>query len=197
MEVMMNSFLERDLGFAEERGFTIEETTHEKFGDGYLVTVEPAKARNFGEDHFQGAIPLFSLDAFLYFLPKNKPESGTTSVAFEPYGTFVVFWPSSRAFNKNGVELHSGRGATDSFIFLSGFSPRTSEYWLKVNYNLPCLGYRRVGSIWICVEGKDLAEKGISPRQALLQALHQEISLAADPRLSPSDTLGLPASPQD
>jgi len=192
----MNSFLERDLRFAEERGFTIKETTDKKFGDGYLVIVEPEKARNFIEDHFQGAIPMFSLDAFLYFLPKNEPQSGTTSVAFEPYGTFVVFWPSSRAFNKNGLELHSGRGATDSFIFLSGFSPRTSEYWLKVNYNLPSLDYRRVGSIWICVEGKDLAEKGVSPRQALLHALHQEISLAADPSLSSSSALDLSHEPE-
>jgi hypothetical protein len=170
---MMNSFLERDLRLAEERGFAIKEATHEKFGDGYLITVDATKAQEFGGDHFQNAIPMFSLDAFLFFLPKNEPRRKNIPMAFEPYGMLLVSWPSFRAFHKDGTEIRIGRGPKDSFIFLSGFSPMASEYWLKANFKVPGLTYHHVASVWICIEGKDLIEKGISPGQALHDALQQ------------------------
>jgi len=155
--------LENDLNFAKKR-FEVEPFSHEVFGEGYLVFVRKEEAKAFRSASFALAIPIFSPDSYVFFLPKE-------AYTIEPKEIWVgkdkvIFhYPRVRAFDREGREIEE-RAKEEAFI-LSGLSPFRSELFVLVPYELPYLLRTVRGRLWHKVSFTYIVTRDLSPSEGL------------------------------
>jgi hypothetical protein len=158
--------LENDTNFAKKR-FEVEPFTHETFGEGFLVFVRKEEVKAFRMAAFAVAIPLFSLDSYVFFLPK-EPYTTTPKEIRIGKEKVVLHYPRVRAFDREGREIE-GRARKEAII-LSGLSPFRSELFLLVPYELPYLLRIVRGNLWHRVSFPYLIQKDLSPAEGLEMA---------------------------
>ena len=155
---------ENDLNWARKR-FEVEPFTHPEFGEGYLVFVDDA--RKFKAFCFARAIPMFSLDSFVFFIPRNPPPI-TPQEILVGKEKIIVHYPRIRAFDREGREIR-GRAKEEMFL-LSGLSPYRSEIYIRVEFELPYLLKMTKARFWYRLPFHAFLNNGKSPREGLEMA---------------------------
>jgi hypothetical protein len=167
--------LENDLNFARKR-FEVEPFTHETFGEGFLVVAGKEEVKNFRMACFAVAIPLFSLDSYAFFLPK-EPYTPTPKEIRIGKEKVVFHYPRVRAFDGEGREITER--ARKEAIILSGLSPFRSELYVLATYRLPYLLRIVQGRIWHKVGFIYLIQNNLTPGEAIEMARRAAIKSVA------------------
>jgi hypothetical protein len=155
--------LENDLNFAKKR-FEVEPFSHEVFGEGYLVFVRKEEAKAFRSASFALAIPIFSLDSYVFFLPKEPYMIEPKEIRVGK-DKVVVHYPRVRAFDREGREIE--KKAKEEAFILSGLSPFRSELFLLIPYELPYLLRTVQGRLWHKVSFTYIVTQDLSPSEGL------------------------------
>jgi hypothetical protein len=155
-----------DFNFAKKR-FEVEPFSHETFGDGFLVFIRKEEAKAFRMASFAVAIPMFSMDSYIFFLPK-EPYTIKPKEIWVGKDKVIFHHPRVRAFDREGREIH-GRAKEEVFI-LSGLSPYRSELYVLVPYELPYLLRTVRGRLWHRVSFCYILQKDLSPFEGLEMA---------------------------